>query len=162
MIAVPIACAIDASVAIKWFINEPDSAIAQQLLVHLTADPHARFFVPDFFYLECGNILWKHAHQRGTLTAPAAVAKMSDLLALPLQSITTSSLAALAVQLALDHGVTVYDACYVAASFQLNVPLITADDRLVRKFAGTAYRILLLSALTIPPLPPPTGSGAVP
>ena len=43
---------VDASVAIKWFVEEPDSAAAARLLRdHLSA--------PDLLVPECANILWK-------------------------------------------------------------------------------------------------------
>ena len=43
---------VDASVAIKWFIDEPDSARAVTLLRHPIA-------APDLLAPECANILWK-------------------------------------------------------------------------------------------------------
>jgi hypothetical protein len=43
---------VDASVAIKWFVDEPDSAQAAVLLRHSLA-------APDLLAPECANILWK-------------------------------------------------------------------------------------------------------
>jgi len=161
MIATPIACVVDASVAIKTLVPEADSAQARDLFAHVAADPASRFFVPTFFFLECGNILWKHAHLRGSITPAEAQSKPAALEALPLQALSTKDLAASALTIALAHGLTTYDACYVAASVQERVPLITADDRLVRKLAGTMYVVHLLSSLTIPAVPPPPPRGGV-
>ena len=57
MISTPIACVVDASVAIKLVITEPLSNEAHALFAHLARDPAARFFVPDLFDVECANIL---------------------------------------------------------------------------------------------------------
>jgi predicted nucleic acid-binding protein len=46
------ALVIDASVAIKWVIDEPGTKEALSLLKH-------RLYAPDLLVAECGNILWK-------------------------------------------------------------------------------------------------------
>src|SRR6266487_2105031 len=150
MIVPPIRCVLDASVGIKRVLNEPDTPLALSLLSHASADPSARFFVPDFFFLECGSILRKQV-QRSLMQSADAIRKLGQLEALPLNPIATGDLAAAALQISLSHAVSAYDACYVAASDLLNVPLSTADNRLVRKLAGSPFPVLLLGSLTIPP-----------
>ena len=52
---------IDASRAAKWFLppsGEPLADMALRLLAGY-ADGRFRFAVPDPFWAECGNILWK-------------------------------------------------------------------------------------------------------
>ena len=49
-----------------------------------------------------------------------------------------------ALQIAPLHGATVYDSCYVALGAQLSIPLITADEALVRRFSGTDHEVLWL------------------
>ncbi|HKZ84931.1 MAG TPA: type II toxin-antitoxin system VapC family toxin, partial [Anaerolineae bacterium] len=56
----PLECVVDASVGIKLFIAEPLSNLADALFAHLAADPPGRLMVPDLFFIECANILWKH------------------------------------------------------------------------------------------------------
>jgi predicted nucleic acid-binding protein len=63
----------------------------------------------------------------------------------------TSDLAAEAFEIALEFDSTAYDACYVALSARLGVPLLTADERLVRKLARTRFRVLWLGDLDLPP-----------
>jgi predicted nucleic acid-binding protein len=41
----------------------------------------------------------------------------------------------------LDHGISAYDACYVALAHRLGIDLITADQRLVCVFDGTAHAV---------------------
>jgi len=45
---------VDASVVIKWYITESDSAIAETLL-----DAEETFLVPDLLFAECASILTK-------------------------------------------------------------------------------------------------------
>jgi predicted nucleic acid-binding protein len=150
MITAPIVCVVDASVGIKLVITEPDYAQALALFAHAIQDPNARFFVPALFYLECANIL-RTAVKRGLITSGDAPSKLATLRGFPLQQ--AASLLDDALNLALAHDLCVYDAVYVAASIALQVPLITADDKLVRKMAATPYTVDLLGGLSIP-LPP--------
>lgn len=50
---------MDTSVCIKQFISDPLTAKVNQLFDHL-AVPQTEFFVPDLFYIECANTLWKY------------------------------------------------------------------------------------------------------
>lgn len=56
-------CVVDSSVGIKLFIVEDESEQADRLLHQLAEDPATRFFVPDLFFVECANILWKFVHR---------------------------------------------------------------------------------------------------
>ena len=50
---------VDASVGAKLFLPEPLSEQAQALFDRLSDDPPVELYVPDRFYVECGNTLWK-------------------------------------------------------------------------------------------------------
>ena len=54
---------VDASVAIKWFVEEEHAVAARRVL----ADGYT-LSAPDLVWLACGNILWKKI-QHGELTA---------------------------------------------------------------------------------------------
>ena len=56
---------IDASVAAKWFLPPAGEPLADEALRLLAgyADGRFRFVVPDLFWAECGNILWKAVRQ---------------------------------------------------------------------------------------------------
>jgi predicted nucleic acid-binding protein len=97
--------------------------------------------------------LWKQIQRSGYPLADAQL-NLATLAALALQRLPITSLVADALAIAANHRISAYDASYVAASHRLGVPLITADSKLVTKMAGTAYVVLDLGSLTIPPLPP--------
>ncbi len=153
MIATPVACVVDCSVAIKLVLTEPDSAQARLLFDHLDRDPLARFYVPDLFRFECANVLRTQVKRRRITDADAGL-KLVELQGKRLSRWDPASLINDALTLALAYDLSVYDASYVAASAQTGVPLITADVPLVHKFAGTSFTVLLLGSLTIPRLPP--------
>lgn len=98
--------------------------------------------VPALLYYEVSNILL-FGRSRPTAEEAAAEA-LKALFGLPLTVVPLSSeLAGLAIMLARMHGVSFYDACYLALAAQLECTLITADQRLARK-AGAKHRVRLL------------------
>jgi predicted nucleic acid-binding protein len=152
MTAARLECVVDASVGIKLFIEEPFSDKADTLFAHLAADPPALLVVPDLFYIECVNILWKHVRRFG-YPATAAQKDLVSLGKLSLHSTSTASLMADALRLAVAQGITAYDACYVALAQQFGVPCVTADEKLVRLLASASYNVRWLGDFVIPPIP---------
>ena len=145
-------CVVDASVGIKLCIMEPQSDVADALFASAAASPPVELYVPDLFYVECANILWKHV-QRSGHPPDKARRDIQQLRTLRLHRTLTADLAADALQIALDHTISAYDACYVALSCRVGVPLVTADESLIRKLVGAPFSIQRLADL--PPLPPP-------
>ena len=70
---------VDASVAAKWFLPEPDAAAALRLL----DGPH-RLAAPDLIRSEFGNIVWK-LHTRGVLDTNEASEMIEHFLSMPLE-----------------------------------------------------------------------------
>ena len=129
-------CVVDASVGIKLFLDEDGSDAAHRLFAELIADPPSRFYVPDLFFIECGNILWKYVRHFGYATDNAR----QDILALQalrLQTVSTADLLPSAFEMAVQYDLTAYDACYAALAQQLSLPLLTADAPLIRKLANS-------------------------
>lgn len=77
----PLRCVVDTSVCIKQFISDPNSVKVNQLFDHL-ALPQTEFFVPDLFYIECANTLWKYV-RAGLYTAAEVQADLATLKAFP-------------------------------------------------------------------------------
>jgi len=137
------AAVVDASVGIKLFVEEKGSAQADLLFAQLAASPPARFYVPDLFFIECANILWKYVRRFG-YPAENARQDVRDLQALALRTVSTADLLVLALELALTCDITACDACCAALARQLDLPLVTADEVLARKLQSSEVNVLML------------------
>jgi predicted nucleic acid-binding protein len=131
---------VDASVAIKWFVDEPGSAGAARLLRHSLA-------APDLLAPECANILWKKvARAELSLDEAEVIALALEGAAITIHP-TRRHLAA-ATRLACELGCPAYDCFYLALAQELQQPLVTADLRLVNRIR--AERAGHLAALVVP------------
>jgi predicted nucleic acid-binding protein len=139
------ACVVDASVGIKLFIEEEGSADADRLFARLGAESAARFYVPDLFFVECANVLWKYVRNYG-YSSENARKDIRDLQSLHLLTVSTADLLPKALDLALAHDLPVYDACYLALAEQLQLPLITADGGFARKLKDSGTNVQLLGS----------------
>lgn len=86
----PFRCVVDASVGIKLFIPDPLSSKARELFDRL-GYPQTEIFVPDLFYIECANTIWKYV-RAGRYAAADAPADLADLKTLPLRAVSTAEL----------------------------------------------------------------------
>ncbi len=140
----PIRCIVDASVAIKLFIEQQESDQAEALFEKLSIEPVAQLYVPELFYAECANVLWQYV-RRVNYPATEAQASLARLKSLSLQTVAISDLVTEALAIAINHNISAYDACYVALSERLNLPLVTADQKLIRVLSSTEYQIYSLT-----------------
>jgi predicted nucleic acid-binding protein len=136
---------VDASVGVKPYLPEDLSESAKRLFRTLRAGK-VDLFVPDLFYSECANIFVKYVRRFNTPPAHARESLM-NLRSLPLLSTSGSELFTSAFNLALDHGISAYDASYLALAQKLSAPVITADEKLIRKLAGSGADIHWLGDL---------------
>jgi predicted nucleic acid-binding protein len=139
-------CIVDASVGIKLFLIEDLSDVADRLFDQLAQDLPARFYVPDLFFVECANILWKYVRRFG-YPPTKAYQDVADLAALALTTVSTADLLQPALELALTYDVTAYDATYAALAQRLTLPLITADAALALKLQGSDVIVQTLEEL---------------
>jgi predicted nucleic acid-binding protein len=64
-------CVVDASVVLKWFLPEPDSAAADFLLEKFLND-EVELVAPDLILVEAASALWKRVVVRKELSADEA------------------------------------------------------------------------------------------
>jgi predicted nucleic acid-binding protein len=133
-------------VGIKLFLDEEGSQQADLLFSALAKNPNSRFYVPDLFFVECANILWKYVHHHGYPPENASQ-DLRDLSALALRSVSTADLIIPGLALALQYRISAYDACYAALAQGSKLPLITADQALIRDLQGSGIEIVDLQAL---------------
>jgi predicted nucleic acid-binding protein len=79
----PLRCVIDASVGIKQFIPDPLSDKVKQLFSYLSQS-NTEFFVPDLFYIESTNIIWKYV-RAGLYSITDVPQDLAELKSLSLQ-----------------------------------------------------------------------------
>lgn len=122
---------VDASVSAKWVVEEDHSAKAAMLL-----QCEARH-APDHWLAEAVDVLWSKVF-KGDLTAADAVERLIVLLRAPVIGTPIANLLPRAFAISMAHAVTIYDSLYIALAEGLNVPLVTADKRLIRLMSGDA------------------------
>jgi predicted nucleic acid-binding protein len=147
---IPLKCVVDTSVCIKNFISDPLTPKVNQLFDHLD-NPDTEIFVPDLFYIECANVFWKYV-RAGMYTTTEVQVDLATLKSFPLRVVSTADLMEDAVSIAVAHGISAYDASYVALSQQVNTILLTLDQRLVRTFANSSYDVQSFNDFEVPPL----------
>jgi predicted nucleic acid-binding protein len=154
----PLRRVVDATVGSKLVLPEPGSEKARALFGALDNLPGTVLFVPDLFFIECANVVWKHV-RRGTCAWEQAAPILRAYEDMTLTTVPTAELYWRAAEIGLQHGISAYDACYVALSEREGVPLVTADDRLIRVLAGTPFKLERLADCVVPapPVPPPAG-----
>ncbi len=119
---------VDASVVIKWVVDEPGSEHAVQLIDGPT------LCAPDLMMSECANILWKKV-RRGELTRDEASLAIELLVRADVELVPTRALASAATRLSLDLDHPAYDCMYLALAVDRGDAFVTADRRFVRVVA---------------------------
>ena len=130
---------VDASVAVKLLVDEPDSDAAREL-ASSGQDLHA----PRLMASEVANALWRKARlgQIERADAGAALALLSDM---PVRWNDDETVSADAVRLALAFDYPVYDCMYLALAHRIGATVVTADRRFVTAAAPTQHGEAILT-----------------
>lgn len=132
------AVVLDASVAVKWFHEEPDTKQAEILQERIVrGEVHA--IVPPLLFYEVMNALVLKAGSE----VEEIIAAHNVLRQLPLQIVEViGGLMADAILLAHKYHLSMYDAVYVALAVFTDATLITADKKLVEAVKLPNVRLL--------------------
>ena len=128
---------VDASVAVKWCLPSLREELvehAEELLASSRRE-EVRFLVPDLFWVELANALWK-AVRRNEISPNNATTAIAFVRDLDITTVPSIDFVPQALDLAISHGRTVYDSLYVALAMQSKSDLITADERLANALAA--------------------------
>lgn len=133
---------VDASVAVKWVVEEEGSGAARRLA-------EQEMEAPDLLLIECANILWKKT-VLGDLTLAEAAVALRELQSAPVSLAPSSHLLDVALALSSELRHPIYDCLYLALADRRKRPLVTADKRLasaVRNRDLPHLRVTLLEEL---------------
>jgi predicted nucleic acid-binding protein len=126
---------LDASLTLQWFLE--DESGREYGLSVLASLSTRRAAVPILWFYEVGNGLLM-AHRRKRITFEQIDGFLTRLKALPIDAAPPVAGEILELPgLAQKHGLTNYDAAYLALAMRLNLPLATTDTDL-RKAAAAA------------------------
>lgn len=123
---------LDSSVIAKWFFpSEEDSETALKIRDHFLAH-EISVSVPLLIYYEINNLL-RTAIKRFRISEELAKEAYVGFLELELVSYSSRALMVMALENAISLDISSYDASYIALSKYLEIPFITADQKLVDK-----------------------------
>lgn len=126
--------ALDASIAVKWVLPEPDSSNALALEADYRNQVH-ELLAPDTFPVEVAHALTK-AERRKLLLPGEGATRLAHVLSYPPLLHRYLPLLAKAVDLASQARIGVYDCLYVALARVEQCRVVTADQRLLNTFPG--------------------------
>ena len=124
---------IDASVAVKWFVEEENSDFAG----HLLESDHD-LYAPRLMASEIGNALWRKV-QNGELEFSLAGAKAASISELAVRWTDDEEVCPDALRFALALKRPMYDCVYLALAHRLGATLVTADIRFVNALMDTEH-----------------------
>ena len=122
---------LDASVAAKWCLPARGETLvteARSLLYRYTR-AEIRILVPDLFWAEMANLLWKAVRlgRCGAAEAETALAAIRDF---KFPTVPSLDLLNLAFRIATAFDRSVYDSLYIALAVDSKAEFVTADERL--------------------------------
>jgi predicted nucleic acid-binding protein len=123
---------MDASVAVKWMVPTLREVLREEAmrLAELQSVGRLELIVPDLFWIEVGNVLWKAARSKRIPSSEFDLAlklvQNSDIPSFPSRRLLPSALL-----IAFEFNRSVYDSLYIALAKELSCQLITADEKLV-------------------------------
>lgn len=134
---------VDASIAVSWFLADEHDSYAISVLTAI--DKSEKLFVPSLWFLELTNAMIV-AERRKRIDRTTRLDVLEQVRHLPLKiAPSPSSLSLPELQaIAVEHGLSAYDAEYLRIAKNARLPLATLD-RSVRK-AASRERIPLFQA----------------
>jgi Predicted nucleic acid-binding protein, contains PIN domain len=130
---------LDTSVVVKWFSEEEFTDKALEIREKIRMGDE-RVIVPDLLLYELANAL-KYNPSFDANDVSDALTSIFDMdvnIVTPIRGIIN-----VAVTLAFEYDITVYDAFYVALAKDLELAFITADKRLCKRVRGLDFVIFI-------------------
>jgi predicted nucleic acid-binding protein len=121
---------VDASLALNWYLtDEQDREYSISVFSSLG---NREILIPSLWIYEISNVLLV-AHRRGRIPATRIEYVLDSAMNLNLKVDAIAPATAVPLcRLALKHGLTVYDAAYLALALRSGAPIATLDKALLR------------------------------
>jgi predicted nucleic acid-binding protein len=116
---------VDASVALKWVVEEDGAAAAIALI------GEELMAAPDLLFVECANVLSRKV-RRGQISAMAAGQAQASIEAAPIRVAPAKPHVAAALFIAMELGRSAYDSLYLATAMAERAVMVTADAAFAR------------------------------
>jgi predicted nucleic acid-binding protein len=139
-----VALVVDASVGLKWVLEEPDSELAEAL-----ARIEPDLLVPDFWLNEATNVLWLQVRRK--LFTPEEAREGLALLQAQVEPTPTAHmrLHEVALDIGIATGHSTYDTLYLAFAVAMGASaVVTADGSFVRSIQS--HPDARLAAMVLP------------
>ena len=122
---------LDSSVIAKWFFPEEDSDIALGIKERF-ASGKLSITIPVLLYYEINNILRTGA-KFARINSNDILKTYQSFLNLNFIAYSTADLLVKTLEIALKYDISSYDASYIALAEHLQIPFLTADQKLINK-----------------------------
>ena len=129
----------DACVGVKWYVPEPDSSRAIDLL-----DPRFELHVPSYFFTEAASVLQRKVAVDRTLSEVEGLDAFQLLRTVPMTIHTTEGLLEDAFRLGVRYRRPVYDSLYLVLAAAVGGRVVTGDRRLYNGVHGGPLDHLVL------------------
>ncbi len=142
------AVVLDASVTATWLLPDEASPASRAVFVRIRRGslvPHA----PELWLWECGNII-ANGVKRNRITPADALLTWSVLDAIRTRVELTNpapTQTRAALTLAIDDGLSLYDAAYLWLAMSLKLPLLSTDQALSRAAVRRGVTVVGLEAV---------------
>ena len=132
---------LDASVIVKWFIDENDSNKAE-IIKEQFINEKINIIIPSLLYYEVLNALkYSKLFNLDELNLVGESIENYGFKAIVIKDEIREKM----VEIAIKHDISIYDASYIALAEKFNTQLITADEKISKKLPKNLK--LLLSNL---------------
>ena len=122
---------VDASVALKWVLEEEDSERARVLAATEV------MVAPDLWLIECANVLTMRV-RRGQIAADVAAQAVDLIASAPVRIVPTRAHVPTAHALSVILKQSAYDSLYLALALQERAVMVTADAAFFRAASAVA------------------------
>ena len=137
---------MDASVLIKWYVDEDFTAEAEQLI-----DGRFELHAPELLLPEFGNILWKKC-RNDDLDENVAISSLASLRSRNIILHSNTTLLEPAFRGAQETGQSVYDWTYLSLAISLDCKFVTADRKFYIGLRKTRFNKYIVWVESVPTL----------